>query len=227
LLDSLGGWSGSVTAAIPPVVFVVVNAFVGLRDAVIAAVATGSLLAGYRMVRRQSVQQAFTGLIGVLVAAAIAARTGQARGYFLVGIVAFIGYACVFAASLLARRPLVGVLWEFLDPSDPHHPGSWRRAPRLLRAYDVASVLLLTMFVARAAVQAELFSQNRTGWLAVTRLAMGYPLYAVVLGAVFVIVRRARRSEAARNGPNAGSGGSGGADGSPDGRLGLGHGDEE
>ena len=57
------------------------------------------LLTGYRLVRRQPVQQAMSGLFGVLIAALIAARTGQARGYFLFGIWMSFAYAAVFAAS--------------------------------------------------------------------------------------------------------------------------------
>ena len=62
-------------------------------------------------------QQALAGLFGVVVAAVIAARTGQARGYFLLGIWSSFIYAGVFVASMLARRPVVGLLWEFLDPT--------------------------------------------------------------------------------------------------------------
>ncbi len=79
LLDSFGGWSGTVISAIPLVVFVAVNATAGLRPAIWAAVLAAVLLAGYRMLRRQSVQQAVGGLFSVLVAAAIAGHTGQAR----------------------------------------------------------------------------------------------------------------------------------------------------
>src|SRR5438132_6014642 len=116
ILDAMGGWSGTVVAAIPPLVFVVANAMGGLRVAIIAALASAVLLAVYRLIRKQSLQQAVMGVASVGVAALIAARTGQARGFFVLGIAASILYGTVFAISLLVRRPLVGVLWEFLDP---------------------------------------------------------------------------------------------------------------
>src|SRR5206468_3957819 len=81
-LASIGGWTGTVITAIPPVVFVIVNAATSLRWAIIAAVGSAVVLAAYRLVRRQSVQQALTGLLGVVIASAIAARTGEAKGYF-------------------------------------------------------------------------------------------------------------------------------------------------
>ena len=104
-------------AGLPAVVFVTVNALAALRPAIIAAVATGVALTIYRLVRKQSVQQAISGLFGVLVAALIAARTGQARGYFLFGIWQSFVYAVPFVISVLVRRPLVGVVYEFVDPT--------------------------------------------------------------------------------------------------------------
>ncbi|HEX8304650.1 MAG TPA: DUF3159 domain-containing protein [Jatrophihabitans sp.] len=193
ILASLGGWSGTIAAAIPLLVFVIANTVGGLRTAVIAAVASAVLVAGYRMARRQSVQQALSGLIGVAIAAAIAARTGEARGFFVLGIVSAFGYAALFALSLLVRRPLVGVIWEYLDPA-PLPPGQrWHKVRELRRGYDIATAAVLAMFVARAVVQLSLFQENRTGLLAVAKLVMGLPLYLAVVAVVFWVVRRARR----------------------------------
>lgn|GEM_PF-885672 len=192
ILDSMGGWSGTVVATIPLVVFVIVNAVSGLRAAIWAAVGAGVLTAGYRMARRQPVQQAIGGLFSVAIAAAIAARTGQARGYFLFGIASAFGYAAVFAGSLLVRRPLVGVLWEYLDPSPLPPEQRWHQVRRLRRAYDIATAAVLAMFLARALVQLSLFKDNRTGLLAAAKIAMGLPLYLAVVAVVFWVVRRAR-----------------------------------
>lgn len=193
LLNSIGGWTGSVIAAIPPVVFVIVNAVSGLRPAVIAAIGSAVLLAVYRLARRQSVQQALAGLFGVVVAAVIAARTGQARGYFLLGIWSSFIYAGVFIASMLARRPVVGLLWEFLDPTPGEDAPPWYRRPALLRAYLIATLIGTTMFAARGIVQLTLFRHNATGWLAFARIVMGFPLYVVTVAGGFWVVSRARR----------------------------------
>jgi hypothetical protein len=243
ILDSMGGWSGTIAAAIPPVVFVIVNAITGLRAAIIAAVASGVVVAGYRLARHQSAQQALTGLFSVAIAAAIAARTGQARGYFLLGIAAAFGYAALFALSLLVRRPLVGVIWEYLDPSPLPSGTRWHKLRQLRRAYDVATAAVLAMFLARAVVQLSLFKDNRTGLLAVARLVMGLPLYLAVVAVVFWVVRRARHRLGLRPvtlEPPAGlqpaielkppvsepAACSGGADSAPDGGLSLRKGDE-
>ena len=213
MLTSIGGWTGSIVAAVPTVVFVIVNATVRLRPAIVAAVGTAVALALYRMARRQPVQQAIGGLFGVVIAAAIAGGTGQARGYFLLGIYSSFAYAAVFAASIIMRRPIIGVLWEFLDPS-PGTPGAgtgaadadagtdevgarpWHRNRVLLRGYVGATLIGTALFASRGAVQLALYKQNATGWLAFTKVAMGFPLYAACVVAGFWVVTRARRRQA-------------------------------
>ena len=193
MLNSIGGWSGTVITAIPTVVFVAVNAAANLRWAIVAAVGSAFVLAGYRLALRQSVQQALTGLLGVVVASLIAARTGQAKGYFLLGIWSSFVYAGALAITLVVRRPAVGLLWEFLDPTPHDSSVPWYRHRRLLLAYTLATTAAALVFLARGVVQLALFDHNATGWLAVARIAMGYPLYIAAIGFAFWVVRRARQ----------------------------------
>ena len=195
LLAGIGGWTGALITAIPTTVFIVVNVTTSsLRSAIYAAVGSAVLLTGYRLARRQPVQQALSGLLGVAIAALIAARTGQARDYFLFGIVTSFLYAVPFAISVLLRRPLVGLLWEFLDPTpvaDADPP--WYRRRALLLAYTWATLAGTVVFLARGIVQATLYHQNATGWLAFARIAMGYPLFVLAVGFSFWVVNRTRR----------------------------------
>jgi Protein of unknown function (DUF3159) len=193
MLDGIGGWSGTVITAIPTVVFVLVNSLSNLRAAIAAAVASAVVLAAYRLARRQPVQQAVNGLVGVLIAALIAARTGQAKGYFLWGIWTSLASGAGFLATLGIRRPAIGVVWEFLDPTPgPDDVRWWQRRP-LLWAYSIATLAGAAVFLARGVVQLALFEKDATGWLAVARIAMGYPLTIVAVAVAFWAVRRGRR----------------------------------
>ena len=224
MLASIGGWSGALITAIPTAVFVIVNVTASLRTAVIAAVGAAVLLAAYRLVRKQPVQQALSGLFGVVIAALIAARTGEARGFFLLGIWTSFVYAVPFAVSVLVRRPLVGLIWEFLDPTPAPaaagpaarsaagsggepvaqpvaepvaEPVAWYRRRPLLLAYTWATLAATAVFLARGIVQLTLYGDNATGWLAFARIAMGYPLFIAAVGFAFLVVTRARRRLAA------------------------------
>jgi hypothetical protein len=194
ILDGIGGWKGALISAVPPIVFVAVNAWRGLRDAIIAALVVAGLLVAYRLIRKQPVQQALSGAIGVGVAALIAARTGQARGYFLLGIWSSFLYAVPLAVSVLVRRPVVGLVWEFLDPSPGDDEPPWYRRAVLRRAYMWSTLLWTVTMLARGGVQLALYHRNATGWLAFARIAMGYPLTIAAFGATFWLVMRARRA---------------------------------
>ena len=193
MLAGIGGWSGAIITAIPTTVFVIVNVTASLRTAIVAAVGSALLLTGYRLVRKQSVQQALSGLLGVVVAALIAARTGEARDYFLFGIVTSFLYAVPFGVSVVVRRPLVGLLWEFLDPTPGGDDTPWHKRRPLLLAYTWATVAATVVFLARGIVQLTLYGEHHTGWLAFARIAMGYPLFIAAVGFSFLVVTRARR----------------------------------
>lgn len=184
LLDQMGGPMGMVDSGLPVVVFVVVNLIAGLTAGIVAALAAGVLIAGIRLVRRKPVTQAIGGLVAVGVAAYIAHRIGSARGYFLFGIWTYLLYGGVLLLSVLARWPLIGVLWESLNGRGT----AWRADRRLRYRYDAATLVWVVVFALRYGVQQWLYGADRVGWLAAARLAMGYPLFIVAALATAVIV---------------------------------------
>jgi hypothetical protein len=117
VLDQLGGYRGMLDATVPTVAFIVANGIGGLRAGIWAALGAAVLIFGLRLVRRETVQQAVSGLFAVGVAVAIAAATGQARDFYVPGILRNAALAVVLLASVVLRRPLVGVVAEFLAPS--------------------------------------------------------------------------------------------------------------
>ena len=189
LLEQMGGVSGVVASSVPVAVFVVVNLVAELQPAIIAALAAGVLVAVWRIARKQRLQPAVSGLLGVGVAAFIAYRTGEARGFYLPGLVFSAVFALAFAISMLVRWPLAGVIWHGIN-GQGHE---WRRDPRLLRAYTMATLLWTAVFLARLAVQGWLYNADQETWLGIARLAMGYPLVGVALLGTVWAVRRARR----------------------------------
>ena len=117
VLEQLGGWRGMLDATLPTLAFIVANGLGGLRTGIWAALATALVVFLLRLVRRETLQQAVSGLIGVAIAVAIARASGEARDFFVIGILRSAVIAVVLFLSVAVRRPLVGVAAEFLAPS--------------------------------------------------------------------------------------------------------------
>jgi hypothetical protein len=141
VLEQLGGWRGMVDATLPTVAFIVANAVNGLRTGIWAALGAALLVFLLRLARRESVQQAVSGLFAVGIAVAIAAASGQARDFFVLGIVRNAVIGVVLLGSIAVRRPLVGVVAEWLAPS---HLGTMasHSLPGLRRRLDRARATL-------------------------------------------------------------------------------------
>ncbi|MGW0638189.1 DUF3159 domain-containing protein [Nocardia salmonicida] len=189
LIDQLGGTTGMIFTAIPVVAFVVANALVALPIAIGSAIAIALGTMGLRIVRGEPVVQASGGLAGVVVAGGVAAWTGSAGGFFLVGIWASLAGAVVTLVSLLARRPLTGLLWNVLHGNK----FDWRHDRPSLRGHDLATLALTAMFAARYFVQDWLYDIEATGRLATAKIVMGTPLLALALVVVVWAFRRSTK----------------------------------
>lgn len=189
LLEQMGGVSGLLYSSLPVVVFVLANSFFGLWVGIWSAIGSAVAITVLRLVRKEPLQPAISGFFGVAIAAFIAARTGSAKGFFLFGIWASLVYCAVFVASVLVRWPLAGVIWNFLNGTG----SAWRRDRASRFGFDVATLALAAVFGARFVVQKWLYDEDSTGWLAFTKIAMGYPLYGLALLVVVWAVRRSDR----------------------------------
>jgi hypothetical protein len=187
LLEQMGGTGGLVSSAVPAVVFVAVNTLAGLQPAIWASVAVGVAVGAWRLARREPLQPALSGILGVALCAFIAYRTGEARGFFLYGIWYSLVAGVALALSVAVRRPLVGVLWSVLTGSG----FGWRTNRRTRFAFDVATVVWAVFLLARFGVQRYLYDLHQADWLGVARLAMGLPLTAVAALVTIWAIRRA------------------------------------
>ena len=175
--EMFGGPRDWVDQALPPLAFVVGNAIGKLDAGIVSALVALGLVVLVRLVRRETLRHAFSGSLGVLIAVLIAKRTGEAKNYFLPGIIINAAYALAFFASALLRKPLVGVIMKLLLDK----PAAWHDHPRVRRAMTEATIGWGLVSVLRVVVQESLRRVDATGWLAVTKIAMGWPLYLAAL----------------------------------------------
>jgi hypothetical protein len=223
VLEQLGGWRGMVDTTLPTVAFIVGNSIDGLWAGIWAALGCALLIFVLRLVRRESVQQTVSGLFGVGIAVAIAAASGQARNFFAFGILRNAVIGVVLLASIPLRRPLVGVVAEFLAPShlgamashrlpglrrrteapapadtagrdpEPEPELPWRDDPRLVRAYGWLTVLWGVTFLVRVLVQGLLYEANEVTLLATAGLVLGLPVTAAEILVTLWVVSRLHR----------------------------------
>jgi hypothetical protein len=190
VMQQLGGVPGLIYSSLPVLVFVGTSRLLGLAAAAGAALGSATLILLWRLVRRESVQPAVSGLIGVAVCVVIAYLLGESKGYFLLGIWTSLLYAAIFAISILIRRPVVGYIWSWLHG----HDRGWRDVRRAVYAFDIATLTWVLVFAARFVVQRLLYESNHTGWLVVARIAMGWPLAAGAALVTFLAIKAAQRA---------------------------------
>lgn len=189
LLDQMGGPMGFVYSTVPIVVFVTANAFLSLPMTIGISIGVGLALTGFRLLRGERFASAVGGLLGVAAAAGIVAWTGSAKDFFVIGIWVSLGGFVINAGSVLARRPLTGLVWNAL------HGGThdWRADRTVLRAHDTATLATAAVLGARFAVQQWLYDNDATGWLAVAKIVMGIPLTVLTALVVLWAFRRSTR----------------------------------
>lgn len=191
MIDLMGGPLGMAETALPTIAFVVATtAGEEIKTAAIAAVAVAAVMAVARMARRQTPQFALAGVIGVAISAFIANQTGEARDFFLPGLLINVAYAVGAFGSVAIKHPFVGYVVEGIGGDDMT---AWRRDPGKMRAYRLASSIFGAMFVLRLLVQVPLFLADQVVALGTVRLVMGFPLFGLAIWLSWLLIRQARR----------------------------------
>lgn len=190
LLEQMGGWQGLVSTTLPILVLVPVNSRWGLGPALIAALSVALVILVWRIIRKETIQPAISGFLGVAFCAAIAWFTGDAKGYFLYGIWASLVFAVIAFATVLFKWPAVGVIWKGINGEDM----TWQRVASARRSYSIATLGWVVIFLARFFVQNNLYNSADTATLGVVRILMGWPLTGVVTILTIWMVRRANKA---------------------------------
>ncbi|MGH8929082.1 MAG: DUF3159 domain-containing protein [Egibacteraceae bacterium] len=168
----------------PPILFVALNAWLGLRGAAVGAVSLSLLLVAARLWRRERLLYAVSGLAGALLGVAVALASGAAEAYFLPGIVTSVvmGVACI--ASILVKRPLIA----FSGAAITRWPLDWYWQDQVRPAYSEITWAWATFYLGKAALQSLLAARGEVGWLAVTKVLTGWPSFAVLIVVTYAYI---------------------------------------
>jgi hypothetical protein len=186
-LHAVGGRHGIADSSIPGLAFVIAYTVSGqdLNAAIWTAVALGAVMFGIRLVRRETLQFAMAGFVGVAIAAFIAKQTGRAEDFFLPGLLLNLGYAAAYLISIAIRWPLLGVIVGPLNGEGM----DWRQDPDRLRLYSRASWIWVGVFSLRLAVQLPLYFADELVALGVAKTAMGFPVFALAAWLSYLVLR--------------------------------------
>ncbi|PRY46327.1 DUF3159 domain-containing protein [Umezawaea tangerina] len=188
LAELLGGRGGALDASLPPVAFVL-GWLVAGQSVVVgawAAVLCGVLVGVVRLLRGERPRAAVVSVAMVVIAALVALHTGRAEDFFLVQLLSNVASALMWAASIVIRWPLLGVVVGVVIGQKTR----WRKDPDLLRAYGVASWAWVGQYVVRVLVFGALYLAGQVVALGVARAALTWPLQALCLAVSWWLLRR-------------------------------------
>lgn len=188
VLRSAGGLRGVLESILPGFVFLV--AFTIARDLVLSAVlalAVAAVFVAVRLIGRTPPTQAFAGIVGIAVSAALALFTGRAENFYVTGFVTNAAYILALVVSIAVRWPLMGVVFGFLRNEGVH----WRQDPQRTRQYRLGTWIMVAVLGLRLIVQVPLYLLGDAGLVALgaTRLIMGVPLYALGIWLAWIVSR--------------------------------------
>lgn len=193
LAKALGGVRGIIEAAVPTIAFTVSwITSENLNLSLIVSISLAVLLLLARIVQRSTPQFVINSLIGIAIGWFFASRTGDAKDYFLPGILWNATYMVGMLLSIITRWPVVG----FLIGSVTGDPTAWHKDPGIVKLCTRLTWLLMLPCAVRVAVQGPVYlfggGDEAVAALGVAKIVMGWPLQVAALGAMLWILGRGR-----------------------------------
>ena len=192
VIDAIGGPRGVIESMLPGVLFVVlfvVTSNLNLTIGVSAALAVLQVV--IRLVQRQSVMGALSGLIAVGICLIWAWQSHEARNYYMFGFLTNAVYIVLLSFTLLIRVPGLGLMVEFIRTIPTEHFRAWLHGwlddKPLRRAYTIVTVLWIGVFALRLIVQVPLYLADSVALLGTARLLMGIPFWALAIWVSYLI----------------------------------------
>ncbi|NCU89377.1 MAG: DUF3159 domain-containing protein, partial [Actinobacteria bacterium] len=174
ILNAMGGKKGLLDSGLPALIFLVIfNVTKDVQQAAYGALALSLILTIVRLARRETIQHAISGVIGVAICAWLSNRTGKAEDFYLPGLWTNAIYGVVYLVSIIVRWPIIGVIIGPLLEENLR----WRKDPIRTKVYVKATWLWVGMFAVRLLVQYPLYVSGNVNVLGTARLVMGYPLF--------------------------------------------------
>ncbi len=187
VLGALGGKRGLLDSGLPSLLFLLVFTITkSLNSSLIAALIVAGVFTIARLIKRETIQHALSGLFGVAICALLSRHTGKAADFYLPGLWINIGYAAAYTVANIAGWPLLGIMLGPILGEDFH----WRKVSARKKVYARAGWVWVALFGSRLLVQYPLYKSGNIGLLGTARLVMGTPLFAATAWLTWQILRK-------------------------------------
>ena len=188
VVNALGGKKGLIDSGIPSVVFLLTFNFRhDLQFSLISALALSLILAIVRLAKKDTIQHAISGVLGVVICAFFANRSGNPSDFYIPKLLTNLAYGSAYLIANLTGWPILGVV---LGPLLGEN-FEWRKNPERKRVYIRASWIWVAMFFARIAVQYPIYRSGNVNLLGTVNLAMGYPLFFAAAYGSWLVIKTA------------------------------------
>lgn len=186
VVNALGGKKGLIDSGVPSIIFLVVfNISKEVNTAVMSALALSLILAIIRLIKKDTIQHSVSGVIGVMICAYFANKSGNASDFYIPKLLTNLGYGTVYLIANLVGWPILGVV---LGPLLGEN-FTWRNNPARKRMYVKASWIWVAMFFSRIAVQYPIYKSGNVNLLGTVNLAMGYPLFFAAAYGTWLVIK--------------------------------------
>ncbi|MGC0420296.1 DUF3159 domain-containing protein [Embleya sp. AB8] len=188
MIAAFGGVRGMIDMTVPGLVFVI--AYTISHSTWTSAMTAGGValvFAVVRIARRETLQHALGGFLGVALAGWIAVKSGKAENFYAFGMFLSGGYALAYLISLLVRWPIIGVV---LGPALGEN-FTWRQNPARYAAYRKATWVWFVMFVLRIVIQIPIYWTGNVTALGIAKVALGVPPFLVACYITWLIMSKA------------------------------------
>lgn len=145
--------------------------------AAVIAIGISLILVGFRLNRKKSWQYAFSGFLGVVIAASFALIADNAANYYFPKIITSMGLVAISSISLAIKKPLAAWLshlsrgWEL----------EWFWRDDIRPAYTEVTLFWLALFTMRGILQFTLLINNNLSGLFLINTLLGFPVTIAVL----------------------------------------------
>ncbi|MBM3137246.1 MAG: DUF3159 domain-containing protein [Chloroflexi bacterium] len=178
-------FSGSNTlldSALPPLLFLIINAIFGFQAAMISSLVMGAAITGLRIARGQKIWYALGGVGAAGLAIGLRYILNSTTAFFLPTLINGGLTTLILLVSILIKRPAVA----FTSALTRRWPLEWYWHPKVRPAYAEVTAIWVVFSGIKLAIQALLYQRDRFILLAYFIFFSGWPALILLLAISYI-----------------------------------------